>query len=115
MLAKYNGYCYCKCSKAHIAVHVNLKFKFSYTIYCQEFILLTTLTTLMSACDLINTSTTDEWPPETAQCNGVALFYLNETFNDINCSITISTYIASIVMHVHTYVCAHTVVSAQFS
>ena len=36
---------------------------------------LTLLTALMSACDLISTSTTDEWPPKAAICNGVLLFY----------------------------------------
>ena len=38
--------------------------------------LLTLLTSLMSACDLISTSTTDEWPPTAAACNGVHLSYL---------------------------------------
>ena len=36
---------------------------------------LTIATALMSACDLISTSTTDEWPCRAAKCNGVALFY----------------------------------------
>ena len=37
---------------------------------------LTVVTALMSACDLISTSTTDEWPTAAAKYNGVALFYL---------------------------------------
>ena len=36
---------------------------------------LTLLTALMSACNLISTSTTDEWPPKAALCNGVDLTY----------------------------------------
>jgi len=34
---------------------------------------LTIATALMSACDLINNSTTDEWPILAAKCNGVYL------------------------------------------
>ena len=30
----------------------------------------------MSACDLISTSTTDEWPLAAAACNGVPLLYI---------------------------------------
>ena len=37
---------------------------------------LTTVTALMSACDLISNSTTDKWPLPAAKCNGVPLFYL---------------------------------------
>ena len=36
---------------------------------------LTVVTALISACDLISTSTTDEWPPKAAECNGVDLSY----------------------------------------
>ena len=45
----------------------------SYIIVCIDS--LTLLTALTSACDLISTSTTDEWPPAAAQCNGVHLIY----------------------------------------
>ena len=61
----------------------NLNFKWSFIMNNVQLHELTISTVLMSACDLISTSTTDEWPPIAAQCNGVNLSYYNDTLYNI--------------------------------
>ena len=57
----------------YVAKYRNLSVSCIIIIVCIDS--LTLSTALMSACDLISTSTIDEWPPKAAACNGVLLLY----------------------------------------